>query len=258
MLNEENTTRHFPSFRRGDGVQKLVGSMADDQALAVWELHTLEDMRWNNNHQHLIKYWSRDIIKCMRWLMQWPAYAKYPIYAPEWCFISNMPLRHLHTAMHTAGWWRQTQDRRDRRGWWHTIGPWVNAESGEYTGSVDLHVQRNTTLKFCWWQERVACIYDIWQSIIEHPPDALNAHHRKGWSPADSHEELQYSLEAAGWAAANKPRCAERGTPAGNPASHHWTKSLRRERISQCSLCRWQHRALQTCSSSIAFRLPRV
>jgi hypothetical protein len=58
VLKEENTAVRFPSFENGDGIQKLVASMPHDQALGEWELHTLEDMRWNDNHQHPIKYWS--------------------------------------------------------------------------------------------------------------------------------------------------------------------------------------------------------
>ena len=58
VLKEENTALGFPSFKNGDGVQKLVASMPDDQALGEWELHTLEDMRWNDNHQRPIKLWS--------------------------------------------------------------------------------------------------------------------------------------------------------------------------------------------------------
>jgi hypothetical protein len=50
VLKEENTALRFPSFRNGDGVQKLVASMPDDQDLGEWELHTLQDMRWNDNH----------------------------------------------------------------------------------------------------------------------------------------------------------------------------------------------------------------
>jgi len=70
MLKAENTTLHFPRFKNRNGVPQLVAGMPDDQALGEWELHTLEDIRWNDNHQRPIKYWSRDIIKCMRWLMQ--------------------------------------------------------------------------------------------------------------------------------------------------------------------------------------------
>ena len=65
MLKEENTTLHFPRFKNGDSIQTLVAIMADDQALGEWELHSLEDMRCNDNHQRPIKYWSRDIIKSM-------------------------------------------------------------------------------------------------------------------------------------------------------------------------------------------------
>jgi hypothetical protein len=65
ILQEENTALRFPRFKSRDGVQKLLATMPDDSALAVWELPTLEDMRWNDNHQRPIKYWSRDIIKCM-------------------------------------------------------------------------------------------------------------------------------------------------------------------------------------------------
>jgi hypothetical protein len=32
VLKEENTALRFPSFKNGDGVQKLVASMPDDQA----------------------------------------------------------------------------------------------------------------------------------------------------------------------------------------------------------------------------------
>jgi hypothetical protein len=50
VLNEEYTRLHFPSFKNWDGVQKVMATMPDDQALGEWELHTLEDMRWNDNH----------------------------------------------------------------------------------------------------------------------------------------------------------------------------------------------------------------
>jgi len=43
VLKEENTTLSFPSFKNGDGVQKLLTSMPDDQARTEWKLHTLED-----------------------------------------------------------------------------------------------------------------------------------------------------------------------------------------------------------------------
>ena len=97
VLKEGNTALCFPFFRNKDGVQKLVARMPDDQALGESELHTLEDMRWNDNHQCPIKYWSRDIIKCMRWLLRQPAYAKCLIYTPQRCFNSTMPLDRLYT-----------------------------------------------------------------------------------------------------------------------------------------------------------------
>ena len=65
VLEEENIALHFPTINYGDGVQKLVASMLDAQALGEWEQHTLEDMRWNDNLQRPNKYWSRDIIKSM-------------------------------------------------------------------------------------------------------------------------------------------------------------------------------------------------
>jgi hypothetical protein len=66
VLKEENTALYYPSFRNGDGVQQLVASMPDDLALGEWDLHTLEDMRWNDNHQRPVIYCSRDIIKSTR------------------------------------------------------------------------------------------------------------------------------------------------------------------------------------------------
>jgi len=66
LLKEENTTLCFPSFEKRDGVYKLVASMPDDQAHGEWERHTVEDMRWNDNHQRPIKYCSRDTTRSMR------------------------------------------------------------------------------------------------------------------------------------------------------------------------------------------------
>jgi len=55
VLKEENTALHFRSFKNGNRVQQLLGSMSNDQALGEWELHTLEDIRCNDNHQRPIK-----------------------------------------------------------------------------------------------------------------------------------------------------------------------------------------------------------
>jgi hypothetical protein len=70
VLKEENTTLPFPCFKKGDSVQKLVASMPDDQVLGEWESHTLEDMKWNDDHQRPMKCRTRDIIRSMRWLMR--------------------------------------------------------------------------------------------------------------------------------------------------------------------------------------------
>jgi hypothetical protein len=102
---KESTALCFPSFKNRDGVLKLVASIPDDLGLGEWELHTLEDMKWNDNHQCPIKYWSQDIIKSMRWLMRQPAYAEHHIYAPQHCFNSDMPPKYLYTVMHTVDWW---------------------------------------------------------------------------------------------------------------------------------------------------------
>ena len=95
VLKEQNTALHFPNFKNGDGVRKLVGSMPDDLALGEWDLHTLQDMIWNDNQQCPVKYWSQDIIKNMRWLMRQPVYAEQPIDAPQRSYNSDMPPRGL-------------------------------------------------------------------------------------------------------------------------------------------------------------------
>jgi hypothetical protein len=75
VLNEANKALHFRSFKNMDGVQKLVVSMPDDLPLREWELHTLQDMKWNDNHQRPVKSWSRDIMESMRWSIRQRAYA---------------------------------------------------------------------------------------------------------------------------------------------------------------------------------------
>jgi hypothetical protein len=116
MQKEENTALHFPSFKNGDGVQKLVANMPDALALMEWELHTLENMRWNDNHQCPIIYWSRDMIKTMRCLMRQLAYAEHLLCAPQHCYNNNTPPKRLSTEMPTVDWWWETQVRGDTRG----------------------------------------------------------------------------------------------------------------------------------------------
>jgi len=116
VVTNENTTLPVPTFKNRDGVQMLVASMPDDQALGEWELHTLGDMRWNDSHQHPIKYRSPDIIKSMRWLIWQPAYPEQLIFTPQRCRNSDRPPKRLYTEMHTAEWRWETQVRRDIRG----------------------------------------------------------------------------------------------------------------------------------------------
>jgi hypothetical protein len=79
VLKVENTGLQLQYVNNGDAAQKVVASMPQDLAFWAWELHTLMDMTWNDTHQRPIKYWSREIIKSMRWLIQQAAYTKYHI-----------------------------------------------------------------------------------------------------------------------------------------------------------------------------------
>ena len=97
MLKEELTAWRFPRFKNRNGVQQIVASMPGDQALGEWELHTLQDMRWKDNQQCPIKYWSRDIIKSMRRLMWQQVYAKHLINAPQRRINTDTPLTRLYT-----------------------------------------------------------------------------------------------------------------------------------------------------------------
>jgi len=209
MRQEENPTLCFLSFKTEDWVLMLVATKSDVLAVGEWELQTLEDMRWNDNYQRPIKYWSRDILKSMRCFMWQPTYAEHLFYAPQLCFNSYTPLKILSTEMHTAGCWWETQVLGNTPLSWHANQQLANAQSGGYTGSLDLHVRQNISLEFCWRQERVACIYANWQSIFEDPPVALNAQCLDGRTPADSNQEPQYSSEITGWAVANTPRGAK-------------------------------------------------
>jgi hypothetical protein len=115
-LKEENTALRFPSFKNGDGIQQVIATMPDNLALGEWGLHTPEDMRWNDNPQCPIIYWSRDIIKSMRWLIWQPAHAEHCFYALHPYFNSDTPPKRLYTEMHTADWWWETQGRLDTLG----------------------------------------------------------------------------------------------------------------------------------------------
>ena len=107
VLKERNTALHFPSFKNGDGVKRLVAAMPDDKALGGWERHTLLDMRWNSDHPQPIKYWARDIIKAVRWLLRQPAYAEHLVYAPQRVFSSEG--KRIYGEMNTGEWWWNEQ-----------------------------------------------------------------------------------------------------------------------------------------------------
>jgi len=66
VLKKEKTTLHLRSFKNGEHIHKLVCGISDHEPFGEWELHTLEDMRWNDNHQCSINCWSQDMIKSMR------------------------------------------------------------------------------------------------------------------------------------------------------------------------------------------------
>jgi hypothetical protein len=115
-LKGANLALHFRSFENWDGVQMLVANMPDDEADGEWKVHTLKEMRLNDTNQHLVKYWSQDIINSQGWSMRQRAYAEHFILAPQYCFNSDTPPKHFYTEMQTADWWWETQVRRDTRG----------------------------------------------------------------------------------------------------------------------------------------------
>jgi len=106
ILKGEHAALRFRSFKNSDSIQKPVAAMSVDHALWEWELHTLGDMRWNDNHRRPMQYWSLENIKSMRWLMWQPAYIEHFIYTAQCCFISHKPQMCLYAEMHTTDWWQ--------------------------------------------------------------------------------------------------------------------------------------------------------
>jgi hypothetical protein len=51
MLKEKNAALQVRSFKMGDGVRNIMATVSADQAVGLWELHTLKDMGWTDNHQ---------------------------------------------------------------------------------------------------------------------------------------------------------------------------------------------------------------
>jgi hypothetical protein len=56
VLNKGKPALLLYTFKNRDSIQNLVVSMYDDWCLSEWELHTLEDPKWNDNRQRLDKY----------------------------------------------------------------------------------------------------------------------------------------------------------------------------------------------------------
>jgi hypothetical protein len=100
VLKEESTTLNFPSFKNGDAIQIPGVAVPVDQASGEWELHTLEDIKWNDNHQHPITYWREDNIKGMGWLTRQQAYTEHLIDTPQCCFSSHTTPKCLYRNAH--------------------------------------------------------------------------------------------------------------------------------------------------------------
>ena len=64
-------------------------------------------LSWSDSHPEPITFYSRDIIKCAKWLLRQPAYRDEMVYAPERMYSADG--RHLFNEMHTADWWREQQ-----------------------------------------------------------------------------------------------------------------------------------------------------
>jgi len=83
--------------------------------------------------------------------------------------------------------------RKANRGWWFANQSALNTQSGYKLILLSFLCDGKHSLKCCWWQRSVFCIYDIWQSIYEDLPNALNTQHLNGHPPANSNQEWQYS-----------------------------------------------------------------
>jgi hypothetical protein len=71
-----------------------------------WNQHTT-NLRWNQSYPHVIEFYSRDIVRCAKWLLRQEAYKDELVYTPEHRY--SIEGYRLYNEMHTGDWWRETQ-----------------------------------------------------------------------------------------------------------------------------------------------------
>jgi hypothetical protein len=94
------------AVRSVHAVKQRIDQMTDGLGHRSWSKITTA-LQWNDAHPAPIEFYSRDILRCARWLLQQPAYEDDLVYAPERHF--NDAGSRIYGAMHTGDWWWEQQ-----------------------------------------------------------------------------------------------------------------------------------------------------
>jgi hypothetical protein len=150
------------AVRSVHAVKKRIDQMQDGLGHQSWRRNTTT-LQWNDAHPAPIEFYSRDILRCARWLLQQPAYEDDLVYAPERHF--NDAGSRIYGAMHTGDWWWEQQVCPRARRTAHADRGLVCAARGGYGGATHFYVRRDTSHQLCGRQEGLAGLHDHRQPL---------------------------------------------------------------------------------------------
>jgi hypothetical protein len=128
------------TVRSVHAVKQRIDQMTDGLGHQSWSKNTIT-MQWKTAHPAPIEFYSRDILRCVWWLLKQPAYADDLVYAPERHF--NDAGSRIYGEMHTGDWWWEQQVCPRARRTAHADRGLVRAARGGYGGATHFYVRRD-------------------------------------------------------------------------------------------------------------------
>jgi hypothetical protein len=150
------------AVRSVHAVKQRIDQMTDGLGHQSWSKNTTT-MQWNTAHPAPIEFYSRDILRCARWLLEQPAYEDDLVYAPERHF--NDAGSRIYGEMHTGDWWWEQKVCPRARRTAHVDRGLVCAARGGYGGAARFHVRRDPSDQLRGRQEGLAGLYDHRQPL---------------------------------------------------------------------------------------------
>ena len=87
-------------------LHQLIDQMPDGMGWDSWKSGTLNGESWNDDLPSSIRFYFRDMFKCIRWLLRQPCYSEKAAYGPVRKYVGGS---RTYDEMNTGDWWWRVQ-----------------------------------------------------------------------------------------------------------------------------------------------------